>query len=185
MQWLFTDTVFVSSYPHNWPVCATLRREQHLGTALPLAIQEISSLLWVMTTVLHMVLQNEKDIERFLIWKVLPRWLINHFPRFFSLKILLVTYRVCWGWLFYGGFIKWLMYQWRVCNELWERQQSYCMTSIDHVAFLYSKMHRCTGKEGVETNVQKWSRFLIHGMLTIFMWYYGNMVIPSNSSLNS
>lgn len=67
------DTVFVRSYPHCWPVCATLRREQHLGTALPLAIQEISFLPRVMTTVLHMVLQNEKDVERFLICKVLTR----------------------------------------------------------------------------------------------------------------
>lgn len=57
----------VSSYPHNWPVCATLRREQCLGTVLPLAIQEVGFLPRVMTMVLHMVLQNDKDFERFLI----------------------------------------------------------------------------------------------------------------------
>lgn len=63
--------VFVSSYPHSWPVCATLQREQLLGAVLPLAIQEISCLPRVMTTVLHMVLQKEKDFERFLISKIL------------------------------------------------------------------------------------------------------------------
>lgn len=81
--------VFVSSYPHSWPVYATLQRKQHLGIALPLAILEIGFLPRVMTTVLHMVLQNEKDFERFLIWKVFTRWLINHFPSFFSWKYCL------------------------------------------------------------------------------------------------
>lgn len=35
-----------------------------------------------------------------------------------------------------------------------ERQESYCTMTIDHTAFSYFKMHRCTGKEGLETNVQ-------------------------------
>lgn len=59
------DTAFVSPYPHNWPVCARPRREQHLGTALPLAIQESSFLPQVMTTELHIVVQNEKDSKGF------------------------------------------------------------------------------------------------------------------------
>lgn len=87
--------------------------------------------------------------------------------------------------LFYGGATKWLTYRGN-CNELWERWESYCTMSADHIAFSYFKMHRCTGNEGFETNVRKRRRkFLIHGTLTIFMWYYGNMVIPSNLSLNS
>lgn len=56
---------------------------------------------------------------------------------------------------------------------------------LSHIAFFYFKMHRCTGNEGFETNVEKRRGLLTHGTLNSFIWYYGNMVIPSNLLLNS